>query len=251
MKQFNSMQENKKNGTLFIVSTPIGNLEDITLRAIRILKESDIIAAEDTRRTRILLNHYQIKKPLISYFEHNKIYKGKLIVKELLNGRNVALVSDAGTPGISDPGYLLIKQSLEQGIDIVPVCGVSALNAALSVCGLPTNRFYFSGFLPIKRSKKKTFLEKFKDKEETIIIFESPHRLIKTLEDIKEVIGDRNIAICRELTKIYEEIFRGKISEGIEEFLNRKVIKGEFTIVIGGANSLADSEKPLQTIPDF
>ena len=242
-------QESDKKGTLFIVSTPIGNLEDITLRAIRILKEADIIAAEDTRRTRILLNHYEIKKPMISYFEHNKIYKGKLIVKELLNGRNVALVSDAGTPGISDPGYLLIKQSLEQGINIVPVCGVSALNAALSVSGLPTNRFYFSGFLPVKRSKKKTFLEKFKDSEETIIIFESPYRLIKTLEDIKEVIGDREIAICRELTKIYEEIFRGKISEGIEEFLNRKQIKGEFTLVIGGANSL--KKEPLQSNQDF
>ena len=242
-------QESDKKGTLFIVSTPIGNLEDITLRAIRILKEADIIAAEDTRRTRILLNHYEIKKPMISYFEHNKIYKGKLIVKELLNGRNVALVSDAGTPGISDPGYLLIKQSLEQGINIVPVCGVSALNAALSVSGLPTNRFYFSGFLPVKRSKKKTFLEKFKDSKETIIIFESPYRLIKTLEDIKEVIGDRKIAICRELTKIYEEIFRGKISKGIEEFLNRKQIKGEFTIVIGGANSL--KKEPLQSNQDF
>src|SRR3990172_7957322 len=158
-------QESDKKGTLFIVSTPIGNLEDITLRAIRILKEADIIAAEDTRRTRILLNHYEIKKPMISYFEHNKIYKGKLIVKELLNGRNVALVSDAGTPGISDPGYLLIKQSLEQGINIVPVCGVSALNAALSVSGLPTNRFYFSGFLPVKRNKKKIIFKEFKKKK--------------------------------------------------------------------------------------
>lgn len=249
MKQWNSKQENEIKGNLFIVSTPIGNLEDITLRAIRILKEADIIAAEDTRRTRILLNHYQIKKPLISYFEHNKIYKGKLIVKELLEGRNVALVSDAGTPGISDPGYLLIKQSLEQGINIIPVCGVSALNAALSVSGLSTSRFYFSGFLPVKRNRRKTFLEKFKESEETIIIFESPYRLIKTLEDIKEVIGDRRIAICRELTKIYEEIFRGRISEGIVEFLKRKQIKGEFTLVIGGANSLP--EEPLQSTPAF
>jgi len=246
------MENNKMNGgkgSLFIVSTPIGNLEDITLRAIRILKEADIIAAEDTRRTRILLNHYQIKNPLISYFEHNKIYKGKLIVKELLNGKNVALVSDAGTPGISDPGYLLIKQSLEQGINIVPVCGVSALNAALSVSGLPTSRFYFSGFLPVKRNKKKTYLEKFKESEETIIIFESPYRLIKTLEDIKEVMGDRKVAICRELTKMYEEIFRGQISDGIKEFLKRKQIKGEFTLVVGGVNSI--TEEPLRSATYF
>jgi len=231
-------KENKRNGRLFIVSTPIGNLEDITLRALKILKEVDIIAAEDTRRTKILLSHYEIRKPLISYFEHNKIYKGKLILEDLMKGKNVALVTDAGTPGISDPGYLLIRQSIEQGIDIVPICGISALNAALCVSGLPTNRFSFLGFLPIKKNKRRLLLEKFKESEETLIMFESPRRIIKTLMDIKEVIGDRNIAICRELTKMYEEIFRGKISDAFEEFSKKESIRGEFTLVVGGAKSV-------------
>ena len=227
-------KENKKKGKLFIVSTPIGNLEDITLRALKVLKEVDLIAAEDTRRTKILLNHYEIKKPLISYFEYNKVYKGKLIIEQLTKGKNVALVSDAGTPGISDPGYLLIKQSLDKGISVIPISGISALSTAISVSGLPANRFTFLGFLPLKKNKRKSLLEKYKESDDTLIIFESPYRIIKTLTEIKELIGDREIALCRELTKMYEEIFRGKISSASEEFSKRKSIKGEFTLVIGG-----------------
>ena len=231
-------KEDEKKGTLFVVSTPIGNLEDITLRALKVLKEVDIIAAEDTRRTKILLTHYDIKIPLTSYFEYNKIYKGKLILEKLKEGKNVALVSDAGTPGISDPGYLLIKQSIDEGIRVVPIAGISALNAALAVSGLPANKFTFLGFLPVKKNKRRVLLEKFKEREETLVIFESPYRIVKLLEDIKETMGDREIALCRELTKMFEEIFRGMVSNAIEEFSKRKSIKGEFTLIVGGSGKL-------------
>ena len=237
-------EEDEKKGTLFVVSTPIGNLEDITLRALKVLKEADLIAAEDTRRTKNLLNHYDIKTPLTSYFEYNKIYKGKLILEKLKEGKNVALVSDAGTPGISDPGYLLIKQSIDEGIRVIPVAGISALNAALSASGLPANKVTFLGFLPVKKNKRKVSLEKFKEREETLVIFESPYRIIKLLEDIKETIGDREIALCREITKMFEEIFRGSVSDALEEFSKRKSIKGEITLVVGGVREKSKAQSP-------
>ncbi len=220
-------------GTLYIVSTPIGNLEDISLRALRILKDVDIIAAEDTRHTRKLLSHYQISTSLTSYFEHNKLKKGDYLLTKLKQGRNVALVSDAGTPGISDPGYHLIQLALKNSIRIVPIPGSSAVIAALSVSGLPTDSFIFEGFLPAQSGKRKRYLEKLKDESRTIVLYESPKRLLATLRDLKALLEDRDIVVCRELTKIYEEILRGTVNEVIGKITDKK-IKGEVTLIVAG-----------------
>lgn len=221
------------NGDLYLVSTPLGNLEDITLRALRILREVDFIACEDTRITSRLLSHYQIKKPLISYFEHNKEYRAKHLAQLLLDGKNIALVSNAGTPLISDPGYELVRLCMRQGIRVIGVPGASALVMALSVSGLPTDRFVFEGFLPLKPSKRKKRIEHFRAEERTIIIYEAPHRIGKTLFTLLEVLGNRPITICREMTKFHEEIKHGAISEMIE-WVKSKRIRGEFTVVISG-----------------
>ena len=224
------------SGTLYIVATPIGNLEDITFRAIRILKEVDLIAAEDTRHTRHLLDRYQIGTQLTSYHDHNKEEKAPILVARMLEGKNVALVSDAGTPGISDPGYFLINLAIDQAILVVPIPGATAAIAALSVSGMPTDSFVFEGFLPSKHTARIKRLQSLITEERTIIFYEAPHKIIKTLEDMKEILGDRQAVITRELTKIHEETIRGTLS-GILKRLTSGTIKGEFTIIVHGATA--------------
>jgi 16S rRNA (cytidine1402-2'-O)-methyltransferase len=218
-------------GTLFVTATPIGNLEDITLRAIKVLNEVDIVAAEDTRRTLKLLNHYNIKKPILSYYEYNKFARGNLLIKELLNNKNIALVTDAGTPGISDPGIYLVNLAINNMIPVVPIPGPSALITALSISGLTTNKFSFYGFISRKKGKRKKDIESIRDYNGTVILYESPKRLIKTLKDIHEVCGNRKVVIARELTKLHEEVIRDNIIDIINRFSNRD-IKGEITILI-------------------
>ena len=231
-------------GTLYIVSTPIGNREDITLRALRILKEVDLIAAEDTRHTGLLLKHFGIQAPLTSYFEGNEFKKKEFILSKLMQGERVALVSDAGTPGISDPGFRLVQAAVESRIAIVPIPGPSAMIVALSVSGLPTDAFLFRGFLPHKMKKRRDLLKELADVRETLIFYESPHRIFETLQDISEVLGDREIVLTRELTKIYEEILRGKVSE-IQIQIGGRKLRGEITLVISGKTRLKkDSENP-------
>lgn len=215
---------------LYIVATPIGNLEDITLRALRILSEVALIAAEDTRRTKHLLNTYDINTPLTSYHEHNK--KTKLIhLINQLEEKDIALVSEAGMPGLSDPGYDLIVAAAKRNIPVVPVPGPSVIVTALAVSGLPIRQFSYLGFLPRKKGERRRLLESVAEEQRTIVSFESPHRLMATLRDIKEVLGDRRVAIGRELTKLHEEVFRGTIAEAIEHFT---MPRGEFTLVIEG-----------------
>ncbi len=218
---------------LYIVSTPIGNLEDITLRALRTLKEVDLIAAEDTRHTHILVQKYEIKTPLTSFHSYSTDAKLESIVRELKEGKNVALVSDAGTPGISDPAYSLIRRAIEEGIKIVPIPGASALLTAIVTSGLPMDKFVYLGFLPLKKGRQ-TLLKSIQTEERTLVIYESPHRIVKTLEHLLEYLGDREIAVCRELTKIFEETLRMKISEAIKHFTQKKP-KGEFVLVVKGA----------------
>jgi 16S rRNA (cytidine1402-2'-O)-methyltransferase len=223
-------------GILYIVATPIGNLEDMTLRAIRVLKEADLIAAEDTRHTRHLLDRYQIDTQLTSYHDHNKEEKAPILVARMLEGKSVALVSDAGTPGISDPGYFLINLAIDQKIPVVPIPGATAAIAALSVSGMPTDRFIFEGFLPAKHMARQKRLQELVKEERTIIFYEAPHKIIKTVEDMLEVLGDRHAVITRELTKIHEEAIRGTLSEILKR-LNEGSIKGEFTVIVHGASA--------------
>lgn len=223
----------EKSGLLYIVATPIGNLEDITLRAMRILQEVDLIAAEDTRHTRKLLNAFEIATPLISLHEHNEREKSSVIIAKIKSGMSVAYVTDAGTPCISDPGYLLVKAARAQNIRVVPVPGVSAVAAALSVAGFPADNFIFCGFLPAKENKRRKFLENLKGEENTIVFYESPARYRAALQDIHNVLGDREIVVARELTKMFEEIKGGKVSSFLADGLKGKV-KGEFTIIIQG-----------------
>lgn len=228
-----SSSPNLTKGILFIVSTPIGNREDITLRALRILKEVDLIAAEDTRHTGLLLKHFGIETPLSSYFEGNELRKRDLILSRLKQGDRVALASDAGTPGISDPGFRLIQLAIENQIPVVPIPGPSAVITALSVSGLPTDAFLFKGFLPHKSTKRRGLLEQLEETRETIIFYESPHRILDTLKDISDILGDREIVLARELTKIYEEVLRGRVSDIQGQITGRKM-KGEITLVISG-----------------
>ena len=218
-------------GTLYVVATPIGNLEDITLRALRVLKEVDLIAAEDTRRTRVLLTHYGIATPTTSYFERNKLRKGEMIVRSLSEGKSVALVTDAGTPGLSDPGFHLAMLARSAGIPVVPVPGPSALTAALSASGIPSDRFIFEGFLSIKPGRRLNQLRALKAVGRTIVLYESPHRLLKTLAAIEEVFGPVRLSVFRELTKKFEEVRHGTPSELIQHF-EAQGVRGEFTLVI-------------------
>ncbi|MBW4828425.1 MAG: 16S rRNA (cytidine(1402)-2'-O)-methyltransferase [Clostridiaceae bacterium] len=231
-------------GTLFVCPTPIGNLEDITLRTLRILKEVDLIAAEDTRRTIKLLNHYKIKKPLTSYHEHNKWEKGEILLKKLKSGDDIGLVSDAGMPGISDPGEELIKSSIEENIEVEVLPGPTASITALILSGLSTDKFAFEGFLPSNKKDRIKELERLRNEQRTMIIYESPYRLVSTLKDIKEVLGNRQISISRELTKVYEETFRGTVEEGIKNFKDQK--KGEFVIIVEGGK--IEEENPFEKI---
>ena len=219
------------NGTLYVVSTPIGNLADITLRAIETLKKVDLIAAEDTRHTKILLDKYGIKTPTTSYFEYNKIQKSGYLLKVLSEGKSVALVSDAGTPGISDPGYTIIKLCIDNNIPVVPIPGPSGLITALTVSGKPTDQFTFVGFLSPKPIKRKNQLKKLRDEGRTLVLYESPHRIGKLLNDVLEVFGDTQLVVAREVTKKFEEIRREKVSESIEHF-ESKGVKGEFIVII-------------------
>lgn len=224
---------NSEKGTLYIVSTPIGNTEDITLKALRVLKEVDLIAAEDTRRTGLLLKHFDIDAPLTSYFEGNELKKREFILSKLKEGNNVALVSDAGTPGVSDPGFRLIQLAVENDILIVPIPGPSAVITALSVSALPTDAFLFKGFLPHKSKRRRDLLKEMEGVRETLIFYESPHRITETLKDIYDILGDREIVLTRELTKAYEEVLRGKVSQ-IQEQIGGRKLKGEITLVVSG-----------------
>jgi 16S rRNA (cytidine1402-2'-O)-methyltransferase len=226
--------------TLFVVATPIGNLEDVSLRALRTLREVKLIAAEDTRKTKILLNTYDIKTRITSYHEHNKQTKQNYIFKQLQEG-DVALVSEAGTPSISDPGYELIVSALERGISIVSIPGPSAIITALTVSGLPANRFTYIGFLPRKSGERQHTIQSVVNETGSIVAFETPHRLKKALNDLLLILGDRRVAVCRQLTKIHEEVFYGTISLAQQYF---KEPKGEFTVVIEGK---IDKEKPQIT----
>lgn len=242
MKTQESFRNNKNS--LYLVSTPIGNLSDITYRAIEVLKQVDVIFAEDTRHSKILLDHYGINKKTFSYFDHNEIVSGDKILNYLKEGKEVALISDAGTPGISDPGYLIAKEAIKEGFNVVSIPGASALLAAIVVSGLALQPFTFIGFLPRKESEKKAALEIYKYRKETIIIYEAPTRINNTLKTIYDILGNREIALAREMTKKYETIYRGYLSAFIDAEI---VLKGEFVIIIEG-NISDDAFKDLSII---
>lgn len=229
-------------GVLYIVSTPIGNLEDISFRALRVLKEVATVAAEDTRHTKTLLAHYGIGTPLTSYHDFNKEEKAPVLLERLKDGHSVALVSDAGTPTISDPGYFLITQALAAGITVAPVPGPSAVLTALAASGLPTDAFVFEGFLPRKSGPRRRLLESLRDERRTVIVFESPHRLRSSLELIREILGDRRIVLARELTKIHEEFLRGTAEELLKT-LGARTIRGELTLVLEGKRKRKGTDK--------
>lgn len=216
---------------LYVVATPIGNLQDITLRAVETLKSVDLIACEDTRHSRILLTHYGITTPTTSYFEHNKLKKGEYLIRLLKEGKDIALISDAGMPGISDPGFNIIRSAIQEGIAVVPVPGPSAFLTALAISGKPTDKFIFEGFLPVKSAARRRRLGELAQETRTLVFYESPHRLLKALQDILEVLGDREVVICRELTKKFEEIRREKVSLSIAHF-SSTFPKGEFVIIL-------------------
>lgn len=220
-------------GKLYLVSTPIGNLSDITLRALEVLKSVDLIAAEDTRHSGLLLAHYGIKKELTSYHDFNKKTKAPQLLNKLLEGISIAIVSDAGTPGISDPAYLLVNLAIQNELEVIAIPGATAFVSALIISGLPTDRFVFEGFLPLKAGKKRKRLEELRDEEKTVIFYESRYRLIKTLTDLLESWGDRRISVSRELTKQFEETRRGRIAE-VKSYFEKKNIKGEFVLVVEG-----------------
>jgi len=216
---------------LYIVATPIGNLDDITLRALEVLKKVDIIACEDTRQTKKILDRYQFQKSLTSYYEHNKLAKGDYLIKLLKEGKDIAVVSDSGTPGISDPGFHIAKLALEQGLQVTPIPGACALVAALSASGIPADRFIFQGFLPKKSGQRKKILTDLSQLDKTIVLYESPYKFIQLLSEIKEIFGEVEVAVNRELTKKFEEIKKDKISNLIAHFVSKKIL-GEFVLVI-------------------
>lgn len=227
-----------KNGTLYIVATPIGNLEDITLRAIKTLKDADLIAAEDTRHTLKLLNHLEISKPMISYHRHNEETKSDVLIEKLQEGQNIALVSDAGTPGICDPGEEIIKKCIELGINIVPIPGACAMINSLICSGIDTKEFTFLGFLPLNKKLRKKKLEEIEKSNKTIIIYEAPHKLDTTLKDLQKILSkNRNITLAREITKIHEEFIRGNIDEILQKSAN---LKGEIVLIIEGNNEIEE-----------
>ncbi|MFQ5330247.1 MAG: 16S rRNA (cytidine(1402)-2'-O)-methyltransferase [Thermodesulfobacteriota bacterium] len=239
-----SRESREGRGTLYIVATPIGNMEDITIRAIRILKEVALIAAEDTRHTRNLLKRYDIETPLTSYHEHNEERKAESLLARLREGTNIAIVTDAGTPGISDPGYRLVKMAAADGIDVVAIPGPSALIAALSLSGLPTDGFIFEGFPPSRKTERRKFLLRLNGVKKTIILYESPRRIAKTVADIGEIMGDVELVIARELTKLHEEVMRGRAGE-ILEILEGCDIKGEITLLIAPRKGEERGEIPI------
>jgi 16S rRNA (cytidine1402-2'-O)-methyltransferase len=232
---------------LYLVGTPIGNLEDITLRAVRVLKEVDVIACEDTRQTQKLLNHYAIATRTTSYHEHNEMTRSAELVKEMQEGASVALVTDAGMPGISDPGYRLIALAIRHHLPVVPIPGASAYLAALVASGLPTDSFRFSGFLPAKRGERRTVLEGIRASPRTQVFYEAPHRLVEAVEDIVEVLGgERHVVIAREVTKLHEEFLRGRAGEILEILKARDAVKGEITLLIGKGEESAQKAAPAR-----
>lgn len=238
-------------GTLYIVSTPIGNLEDITLRALRVLKEVDVIAVEDTRHSSKLLNHYGISKPLISYWGEKEKVRSEEVLGRLQAGQSVALISDAGTPGISDPGSVLIEKTIEAGIGIVSVPGPSALTAAISISGMPVKEFTFIGFMPPKKTQRQKMLSDLSHEKRTLVFYEAPHRVFETLEDMLEVLGDRRAALVKEITKIHEETLRGNLDNIIEQLVN-STVAGEYVIIVEGKRkedvSFEDALHELKTL---
>jgi 16S rRNA (cytidine1402-2'-O)-methyltransferase len=223
------------SGTLYIVATPIGNLEDLTFRALRILREVDLVAAEDTRHSRKLFSHYGIGTPLTSFFQHNEAVKGERILEDLLQGRSVALISDAGTPAIADPGFLMVRRCREEGIPVIAVPGPSAVVTALSIAGLPTDRFAFEGFLPAKTKGRRAALRRLRQEDRTTVFYEAPHRLPAALRDLAEELGeDREVAVARELTKIHEELYRGTASGALDHFGSGRV-RGEIVLMVAPA----------------
>jgi len=234
---------------LYLVGTPIGNLEDITLRALRILKEADIIACEDTRQTQKLLHHYAIKTKTVSYHEHNEMTRAAELVIDLERGARVALVTDAGMPGISDPGFRLISLAIRHHVPVVPIPGASAFLSALVASGLPTDSFRFSGFLPAKSAQRRQLLESIRESPRTQVFYEAPHRIIEALEDIAATLGiDRHVVIAREVTKLHEEFLRGRASEILDQLKSRDTIKGEITLLLGKAEGSAQPTAPRVTV---
>ena len=234
-------------GTLYIVATPIGNLEDMTYRAVRILGEVDLIAAEDTRHSLKLLSHFGISKSLTSYFDHNQQVKGERILNTLRQGKSVALISDAGTPCVSDPGYQLVRDAVAENIPVVPLPGACAAITALSGSGLPTDNFTFAGFPPARQGKRRTFLERMGTLPGTLVLYEAPHRLVETLTDIIEVLGERQVIVARELTKMFEEFIRGTASEVIAN-VSQGVVRGEVVILIAPGEVAAQESEPLEKV---
>ena len=240
---------NGSKGKLFVVGTPIGNLEDITLRAIRVLKEADLIACEDTRRTQQLLNHYQIHTPTLSYHEHNEMTRAPELVIKLAEGNNIALVSDAGMPVVSDPGFRLVHLAVRHAIPVVPVPGASAFVAALAASGLPVDKFRFLGFLPSKKAARRRVLEENKSSTKTLVFYEAPHRILEMLRDVRDILGERDVVLAREVTKVHEEFWRGTVSALLER-AKGKAIKGEITLLVGGATATGETkpaESPIQS----
>jgi 16S rRNA (cytidine1402-2'-O)-methyltransferase len=236
------------SGTLYLVATPIGNLEDITLRAIEVLRSVDLIACEDTRHTRKLLNHYEIKKDLISYHEHNEHERAAELIELIQGGKSVAIVSDAGTPGISDPSYRVVVEATQAGIEVVPIPGAAAFVSAATVSGLPTDSILFAGFLPSKKSERVRRLEQLADVPATLVFYEAPHRLLRSLEDCIEHLGNRLAAVAKELTKVHENVVRGTLTDIHSYFLQNEP-RGEFVLVIDRrSEKTLDSPKPFQSI---
>jgi 16S rRNA (cytidine1402-2'-O)-methyltransferase len=235
----------EQKGILYLVATPIGNLEDITLRALRVLNEVDLIAAEDTRQTIKLLNHYNIKKPLTSYYEHNKMSKGDYLIEQLLEGRNIALVSDAGTPGISDPGEDLVKLAIDSNITVTMVPGPVAAITGLVLSGLSTARFVFEGFLPRNKRARRERIEYLKHEIRTIILYEAPHKLLYTLEDLYDILGNRRVVFARELTKRFEELMRCDLSEAIRHFKEESP-RGEYVVILEGIEEDVINEQTVR-----
>jgi 16S rRNA (cytidine1402-2'-O)-methyltransferase len=240
--------EIRRPGTLYVVATPIGNLADMTLRAVRVLREVALIACEDTRRTARLLQEHAISTPTTSFFEHNERWKGERILRALREGRDVALVSDAGTPGISDPGFRLVREARAEGLAVVPVPGASAAIAALSVSGLPTDRFLFVGFLPSRTQARRQAMQDLARQRETLVVYEAPTRAVAALTDMLEVWGDRDAFLCREATKVHEEYVRGPLSALRDSLAGRAEVKGEIVLVVEGAQERTAADGDAETV---
>jgi 16S rRNA (cytidine1402-2'-O)-methyltransferase len=232
-------------GVIYLVATPIGNLEDITLRALRTLREVDLIACEDTRHTGRLLSHFEIEKPLVSYHDHNEAARAKELVERAQNGQSIAVVSDAGAPGISDPGFRVAKAAIEAGVQVVAIPGPSAAVTALTASGLPSDRFRFEGFLPPRKAKRRSALEALRPERSTVVLYESPHRIVDVLRDIAAIFGDRQLVVAREMTKLHEEFLRGSAEDLVAILESRPAVKGEFVLLI----SAADSAEPESDLP--